>query len=171
MTMNETKKKNSTDNFIAHSTSLKVGDKAPDFEAKDQNGNSIRSKDFVGKNLVLYFYPKDDTPTCTKQACNLRDEFNQLENKNYAVVGVSADSEKSHAKFVKKHTLPFTLLADTNMKIIQAYDVWGLKMLFGKVYDGIVRTTFVIDSKGVIKAVINDVDSKNHASQILSIKF
>ncbi|WP_317896954.1 thioredoxin-dependent thiol peroxidase [Aurantibacillus circumpalustris] len=167
--MNETKKKNSTDKFIGHSTSLKAGDKAPDFEAKDQNGSTIRLNDFVGKNLVLYFYPKDDTPTCTKQACNLRDEFSLLSNKNYAVVGVSADSEKSHAKFAKKHALPFPLLADFDMKIIQSYDVWGLKMLFGKIYDGIVRTSFLIDQNGLIKKVIKDVESKNHVGQILSI--
>ena len=169
--MDVTKKKNNNeDTFKAHNTSLKAGEKAPDFEAKDQDGNTVRLADFSGKNLVLYFYPKDDTPTCTNQACNLRDEFKLLAEKDYAVVGVSADHQKSHAKFVKKFNLPYPLLADVDMKIIKTYDVWGTKMLFGRIYDGIVRTTFLIDQSGTIKRIINDVDSKNHVSQILEKK-
>lgn len=163
-----TKKKNNQDQpFKAHSSSLKPGDKAPYFEAKDQDGKTIRLTDFSGKTLVLYFYPKDNTPTCTNQACNLRDEFKNLAENNYTVVGVSADTEKSHAKFAAKFALPFSLLADTEMEIIKAYDVWGTKQLFGKIYDGIVRTTFIIDAKGIIKEIIKDVESKNHGQQIL----
>ncbi|PBQ33943.1 thioredoxin-dependent thiol peroxidase [Sphingobacteriaceae bacterium] len=167
--MSVTKKKNNEAAFKAHTSSLKPGDKAPDFETKDQDGNTIRLADFSGKTLVLYFYPKDNTPTCTNQACNLRDEYKVLAQKNYAVVGVSADDEKSHAKFAKKFSLPFPLLADVDMKIIKAYDVWGTKKLFGKIYDGIVRTTFIIDYKGFIKEIIREVESKNHGQQILSL--
>lgn len=154
-------------NFVGHQTSLKEGSKAPDFEAKDQQGRTIRLSDFVGKLLILYFYPKDDTPTCTNQACNLRDEFSSLPA-NTVLLGVSADDEKSHARFSKKHDLPFSLLADTEMKMIRDYDVWGTKMLFGKILDGIVRTTFIIDQSGTIKHIIKGVESKKHMSQILS---
>jgi len=150
-----------------HSTRLKAGDKAPDFKAKDQTGAVVSLKDFKGKKLALYFYPKDDTPTCTKEACNLRDNYSLLKKEGYAVVGVSADDEKKHTKFVAKYDLPFQLLADVDMSIIKAYDVWGEKKFMGKIYDGIIRTTFVIDEKGKIEKVITDVDSKNHAEQIL----
>jgi len=166
--MDVTKKKNS-EVFQAHSSSLKAGVKAPDFEAKDQDGNTVRLSDYFGKTLVLYFYPKDNTPTCTNQACNLRDEYQNLHKHNYHVVGVSADDQKSHLKFIKKYGLSFPLLADTDMRIIKDYDVWGRKMLFGKIYDGIVRTTFVIDSKGNIKEVIRDVESKKHGQQIIDL--
>lgn len=164
-----TKKKNKEEGFKAHTSSLKPGDIAPDFKAKDQNGNTVSLADFSAKTLVLYFYPKDNTPTCTIQACNLRDEYKLLSDKNYAVVGVSADSGKSHAKFATKFSLPFPLLADEDMTIIKAYDVWGKKQLFGKIYDGIVRTTFIIDASGLIKEVIRDVESKKHGEQILAI--
>lgn len=164
-----TKKKNKENAFEAHTSSLKPGEKAPDFEAKDQNGNKVRLADFSEKTLVLYFYPKDNTPTCTKQACNLRDEYKLLSHRNYAVVGVSADTEKSHAKFASKFSLPFPLLADEDMKIIKAYDVWGTKQLFGKIYDGIVRTTFIIDANGLIREIIREVESKRHGEQILAI--
>jgi thioredoxin-dependent peroxiredoxin len=150
-----------------HTTSLKVGGKAPDFKAKDQNGTIVSLKDFTGKKVVLYFYPKDDTPTCTVEACNLRDNYAALKKKGYAILGVSADEEKKHLKFIEKHKLPFQLLADVDMKVIKAYDVWGEKKFMGKIYDGIIRTTFVIDEKGRIEKIITDVKSKNHSEQIV----
>ncbi len=155
--------------FVAHKTGLTKGTPAPHFEAKDQHGNTVSLTDFRGLHLILYFYPKDNTPACSATACSLRDEFSLLTSKNYAVVGVSADSVKSHSKFAQKLALPYAILADTDMQIIKAYDVWGTKMLFGRIYDGIVRTTFVIDGEGVIEQVINEVDTKNHAKQILSL--
>lgn len=156
--------------FVAHTSSLKVGDKAPVFSAKDQHGKTISSKDLKGKNIVLYFYPKDSTPTCTVEACNLRDEYKLLNKKNIIVLGVSADDEKMHLKFATKNALPFSLLADTDMAIIKTYDVWGTKKFMGRIYDGIIRTTFVIDEKGIIKHIIRDVKSKEHAQQILALK-
>ena len=155
--------------FTAHQTRLKAGDKAPYFEGRDQNGNTVSSESLKGKTIVLYFYPKDDTPGCTAEACSLRDEYKYLSNANYAVVGVSADDEKSHAKFATKYSLPFPLLADTSMKVIKAYDVFGKKQFMGKIYDGIIRTTFVIDGNGVIKHVVTDVNTKEHAKQVLSL--
>jgi peroxiredoxin Q/BCP len=149
-------------------TSLKIGDKAPDFKGKDQNGKTVESKDFKGKKLVLYFYPKDDTPSCTNEACNLRDNFAGLKKKGYAVVGVSADNENKHKKFIAKYDLPFSLIADVDHKVIRAFDVWGEKKFMGRIFDGIVRTTFVIDEKGKIERVITDVDTKNHTEQILN---
>lgn len=150
-----------------HKTGLQVGVKAPDFKVKDQTGKVLSLKDFKGKKLVLYFYPKDSTPTCTVEACNLRDNFAVLKKKGYAVIGVSADDEKAHKKFIDKHQLPFSLLVDTEMQVIKAYDVWGEKKFMGRVFDGINRTTFVIDEKGKIEKVITEVNSKNHAQQIL----
>lgn len=150
-----------------HTTRLKAGEMAPHFSGKDQNGKKISLKDFAGKKLVLYFYPKDNTPTCTVEACNLRDNFAQLKKKGYSVLGVSADEEKKHLKFVEKFDLPFQLLADVNMEAIKAYDVWGKKQFMGKVFDGINRTTFIIDEKGKIEKVITDVKSKNHTEQII----
>lgn len=155
--------------FIAHSTSLKPGDKAPDFKAKDQHGKTISLSDLKGKNIVLYFYPKDNTPTCTLEACSLRDEHSYLAKKNYVVLGVSADDEKMHLKFANKYDLPFSLLADTDKAIINAYDVWGIKKFMGKIYDGIIRTTFIINEKGIIANVITDVKSKVHGKQILDL--
>lgn len=155
--------------FVAHKTGLTKGTKAPYFEAKDQHGTTVSLTDFRGKRLILYFYPKDNTPACTATACSLRDDYKNLVSKEYSIVGVSADSEKSHGKFAQKYALPFSLLADTDMKIIKDYDVWGTKMLFGRIYDGIVRTTFIVDGDGVIEQVINEVDTKNHAQQILSL--
>jgi peroxiredoxin Q/BCP len=155
--------------FIAHSTTLKVGTKAPAFSAKDQHGKTISLADFKGKNIVLYFYPKDSTPGCTMEACSLRDEHNYLNKKNFAVVGVSADDEKMHKKFADKYELPFSLLADTEMKIIKSYDVWGTKQFMGKIYDGIIRTTFIINEKGIISHVITDVKTKEHGKQILDL--
>lgn len=154
--------------FVAHKTGLKEGSKAPSFEGKDQNGVLINLAQFSGKKVILYFYPKDDTPGCTAESCNLRDEYDSLGTKNYVVIGVSADDEKSHSKFAAKYQLPFPLIADTELDIIKAYDVWGTKMLFGKIYDGIVRTTFIINENGFISRVISEVDTQNHTQQILS---
>ena len=155
--------------FSAHSTSLKVGDKAPVFSAKDQNGKTIALKDLKGKNIVLYFYPKDNTPGCTMEACSLRDEHQYLSKKNFVVLGVSADDEKMHKKFATKYELPFSLLADTDMAIIKAYDVWGKKQFMGRIFDGIIRTTFIINDKGIISHVITDVKTKEHGKQILGL--
>lgn len=163
------KKVSLVEKFEAHKTSLKPGDKAPVFSGIDQNGKQVNLGDFTKKKkVILYFYPKDDTPACTATACSLRDEYRYLGDKNYAVVGVSADSQKSHAKFAAKYELPFPLLADTELAIIKAYDVWGTKQLFGKIYDGIVRTTFIIGEDGKIVQVIHAVDTENHAQQVLS---
>jgi peroxiredoxin Q/BCP len=155
--------------FIAHTTSLKVGDKAPSFKEKNQDGKLISLADFKGRNVILYFYPKDSTPGCTMEACSLRDDHALLTKKNFITLGVSADDEKSHLKFATKHELPFSLLADTEMNIIKAYDVWGTKQFMGKIYDGIIRTTFVISDKGVIKHIITDVKTKEHAKQLLAL--
>ncbi len=149
-------------------TTIKEGTKAPDFTGIDQNGKSISLKDFKGHKVILYFYPKDNTPGCTATACSLRDEFKYLSNKNYAVVGVSADDEKSHAKFASKYNLPFPLIADTDKKVMKAYGVWGKKMFMGRIFDGIIRTTFIISTNGIIQEVIKSVDTANHAKQILS---
>lgn len=153
-----------------YSTHLKEGDKAPDFKGSDQDGNVISLKDFKGKKLVVFFYPKDNTPGCTAEACNLRDNYAALKKAGYAIVGISADDEKNHKKFIDKYKLPFPLIADVDRKIIEAYDVWGEKKFMGKVYDGIARTTFVIDEKGKIEKVISKVDTKNHTEQILEIR-
>ena len=146
---------------------LQVNAPAPAFEAKDQNGNVVKLTDFQGKKLVLYFYPKDDTPGCTAQACSLRDNYDALLAKGYAVLGVSVDDEKAHQKFIKKYDLPFPLLADTDHALVETYGVWVEKSMYGKTYMGIARTTFVIDEQGVIKEIINKVDTKNHAGQVL----
>lgn len=150
-----------------HTTGLKAGDKAPNFEGKDENGKKVSLKNYAGKKLVLYFYPKDNTPTCTIEACNLRDNYSLLIKRGYLILGVSADDETKHLKFIKKFDLPFQLLADVDMKVIKAYDVWGKKQFMGRIFDGINRTTFVIDEKGKIEKVITDVKSKNHTEQIL----
>ena len=146
---------------------LKAGDKAPDFKVHDENGKVRSLKDFKGKKLVLYFYPKDNTPGCTKEACNLRDNYTKFKKAGYEVIGVSTDSESSHKKFIDKQSLPFSLLADTDMELVKAYDVYGDKVLYGKKYKGVFRTTFVINEKGVIEEVITDVDTSAHAEQIL----
>jgi peroxiredoxin Q/BCP len=146
---------------------LKAGDKAPDFQGKDQNGNLIKQSDFSGKKMILYFYPKDNTPGCTSEACDFRDNYEMWLSKGYAVIGVSADSEASHKKFAEKHELPFPLIADEDKTIIQAYGVWGEKNLYGKKSMGIKRTTFVIDENGIITNVFKQVKSKTHTNQIL----
>lgn len=147
-------------------TQLKPGDKAPAFKSKDQNGNTVSLDDFKGHRLVIYFYPKDNTPGCTAQACNLRDNYDSLLAKGYKVLGVSADSEKSHQKFIEKFDLPFPLLADTEKEMLKAYGVWGPKKFMGRTFDGIHRTTFIIDEKGIIAGVVTKVDTKNHFEQI-----
>ncbi len=146
---------------------LQVGDKAPSFEAKDQDGNSIKLSDFQGKKIVIYFYPKDSTPACTAQACSLRDNYDALLHKGFVVLGVSVDDEKSHKKFANKYSLPFPLLADPEHIVVDAYGVWGEKMLYGRKYMGTIRTTFIIDETGVIQEIISKVDTKNHAGQVL----
>ena len=147
---------------------LKEGDKAPDFDVKDQDGKLHLLSNYKGKKIILYFYPKDLTPGCINESCNLRDNYSALKKKGFEVIGVSADTEKKHLQFIEKHDLPFSLLADTNKKVINAYGVWGPKKFLGKSYDGINRTTFVIDEKGTIIKIIEKVETKNHAEQILA---
>lgn len=148
-------------------TTLKVGDKAPNFSGLDQNGTSHKLTDYTGKKLVVFFYPKASTPGCTAEACDLRDNFARFQSSNYALLGVSADNAKAQLKFVEKYDLPFPLLADEDKSVIQAFGVWGPKKFMGKEYDGIHRTTFVIDENGSIEDVISDVKTKAHAAQIL----
>jgi len=147
--------------------SLKVGDEAPDFLVNDQNENPVKLSNFRGKKVVLYFYPKDNTPGCTAESCNLRDNYSALQKAGYEVLGVSKDSEKSHTKFIEKFQLPFTLLADTELDIHQKYGTWVEKSMYGKKYMGTARTTFLIDENGVIEEVIEKVKTKDHTSQIL----
>lgn len=147
---------------------LKAGDKAPDFTAKDQNGHEKSLSDYKGRKLVLYFYPKDNTSGCTAEACSLRDSCGALTDKGYAVLGVSPDSEKSHEYFISKHKLPFPLIADTDKTLAQAYGVWGEKKLYGHTYMGVIRTTFLIDENGFIENIISKVKVKNAGEQILS---
>ena len=147
-------------------THLQEGDKAPAFTAKDQNGQKLSLADFKGRRLVLYFYPEDDTPTCTAEACNLRDNYALLKQEGFSIVGVSPDEEKKHKKFETKYDLPFTLLADPGHKIIDKYGVWGEKQLYGRKYMGLHRTTFLIDEKGVIRKIFLKPRSKQHAAEI-----
>jgi peroxiredoxin Q/BCP len=146
---------------------LKIGDKAPKFEAFDQDGNTIKLTDYKGKKLILFFYPKASTPGCTMEACNLRDNYHQFLAKGYAVLGVSADSAKRQQNFITKNELPFPLLADEDKQVINTFGVWGPKKFMGREFDGIHRTTFVIDEKGIIEDVITKVKTKEHTSQIL----
>ena len=148
-------------------TTLKVGDKAPNFEAFDQEGNIIKLSNYIGKKLVLFFYPKASTPGCTMQACNLRDNYQMFIAKGYDVLGVSADSQKRQQNFINKNNLPFPLLADENKDVINAFGVWGPKKFMGREYDGIHITTFIIDEKGVIEDIIIKVKTKQHTSQII----
>jgi peroxiredoxin Q/BCP len=146
---------------------LKEGDKAPDFKGLDQNGKEVSLSDFKGKKLVLYFYPKDDTPGCTKEACNLRDNHSELLKKGFAVVGISPDDSTSHQKFIKKYELPFSLLADTEKTIMKAYGAWGEKNMYGKIVEGVLRSTFIIDENGVLLKVFKKVQTETHTEQIL----
>jgi peroxiredoxin Q/BCP len=148
---------------------LKVGDKAPEFNGVDQNGNAIDLNRYAGKKVALYFYPKDDTPGCTAQACNLRDNFSILKDKGIEVVGVSTDSVKSHAKFVDKFKLNFSLIADENKEIVEKFGVWGLKKFMGREYMGTNRMTFLIDENGVIEGIISKPKTNAHAEEILAI--
>ncbi|MEJ7560542.1 MAG: thioredoxin-dependent thiol peroxidase [Pedobacter sp.] len=150
-------------------TELKEGQTAPEFKAKDQDGNEVSLSQFAGKTVVLYFYPKDDTPGCTAEACDFRDNYQGLAAKEIVVLGVSVDDEKSHKKFVTKHSLPFTLLADTDKKIVEAYGVWGEKSMYGKTYMGTNRKTFIIDKEGKIAHIIIKVDTKNATAQVLEL--
>ena len=147
----------------------KEGEKAPDFTAKDQNGNIVSLSDFKGKNVILYFYPQDNTPTCTNEACNFRDNYQSLLSKGFSVIGVSPDTEKSHKKFETKFNLPFPLIADPDRKIVEQYGIWAEKTTFGRTYMGVLRTTFVIDPKGKILKVIDKVESKNASQQVLDL--
>jgi peroxiredoxin Q/BCP len=146
---------------------LKEGMKAPDFRGTDQQGNRISLGDLKGRKLILYFYPKDDTPGCTAEACNLRDNYKELTDRGFRVIGVSADTEKSHQKFISKYTLPFNLISDTEKSVLKAYGAWGIKKMYGKQYEGILRKTFIIDEKGTIIRIFDKVDTKNHTEQIL----
>jgi thioredoxin-dependent peroxiredoxin len=148
---------------------LTEGIKAPYFEGIDQNGNTIKLTDFEGKKVILYFYPKDNTSGCTAEACNLRDNYEELLQKGFVVIGVSPDSEKSHKGFAGKYSLPFPLIADTNKKILNDYGVWGEKKMYGKSYLGVIRTTFTIDEKGIIEKIITKVDTAGHTKQIFSL--
>lgn len=148
---------------------LKEGDKAPNFTSKDQNGNTVSLDQFKGKKVILYFYPKDNTPGCTAEACDFRDNYQSLKAKGIEVLGVSIDDEKSHQKFITKFELPFTLLADTDKAIVEAYGVWGEKSMYGKKYMGTNRTTFIIDEEGKITHIISKVDTKNPSTQVLDL--
>ena len=147
---------------------LNIGDKAPEINAVDQNGNQITLDQYKGKKVVLYFYPKDMTPGCTAQSCNLSDNYTLLQKNGYDVIGVSCDSIKRHQKFIEKHSLPFNLISDEDQKVVNDYGVWQLKKFMGREYMGIVRTTFLIDEKGIIQDIIEKVNTKDHTSQIIN---
>ncbi len=148
---------------------MNIGDKAPDFLGKDENGKEIHLSDYKGKKVVIYFYPKDSTPGCTTEACNLRDNYSELIKQGYAVIGVSIDDEASHRKFIEKNDLPFTLIADTDKKLVQEFGVWGEKQMYGRSYMGTLRTTFIVDENGTISKIITpkEIKVKEHAAQIL----
>tara|TARA_B110000977_G_C11082060_1_gene493233 strand:+ start:3401 stop:3862 length:462 start_codon:yes stop_codon:yes gene_type:complete len=148
-------------------TSLQVGDKAPDFNALNENGDRISLSNYSGKKVILYFYPKDMTPGCTAQSCNLGENYTLLKEKGFEIIGVSPDPAKRHLKFIEKYTLPFTLLADEDKTVLNAYNVWGLKKFMGKEYEGVHRTTFVIDENGIIEKIFLKVKTKDHTNQIV----
>jgi peroxiredoxin Q/BCP len=166
-TADPVKKKISATAFQPHQTQLKQGDKAPVFSGIDQDGKTVSLADYKGKKLVLYFYPKDDTPGCTAQACSLRDGYSLLKKNGIEIVGVSKDPVSKHKQFEKKYQLPFRLIADEDLTILKAYDVWGKKQFMGRVFEGIIRTSFLIDEKGKIKAVLDKPNTADHANQIL----
>ena len=148
-------------------TRLQIGDKAPNFTALNENGNPVSLTDYTGKKVILYFYPKDMTPGCTAESCNLGENYTLLKEKGFEIIGVSPDPAKRHLKFIEKYNLPFTLLADEDRTVLEAYNVWGLKKFMGKEYDGVHRTTFVIDEKGIIEKIFLKVKTKDHTNQIL----
>jgi peroxiredoxin Q/BCP len=150
-------------------THLKEGQKAPKFEGIDQDGKKIRLNDFAGKKVVLYFYPKDNTPGCTAEACNLRDNYKELMKKGFVVLGVSPDTEKSHKGFAEKYSLPFPLIADSTKTILNDYEAWGEKKMYGKTVTGVLRSTFIIDEKGFIEKIISKVETATHTEQILKL--
>ncbi len=155
--------------FKNYVTKLKAGDKAPAFKGVDQDGKKISSTEYKGKKMILYFYPQDDTLSCTAQACNLRDNFAELKKMGFEIIGVSEDGVTKHKKFETKYSLPFRLIADEDHAVINAYDVWGKKQFMGKVYDGLVRTTFIINEKGIIHGIVTRVLTKKHTQQILDL--
>ena len=146
---------------------IEIGDKAPDFKGLNQDGKEVKLSDFLGKNLILYFYPKDSTPGCTAEACDLRDNYQMWQSKSYEILGVSPDSQKSHQKFIEKYNLPFDLISDTEKEILIAYNAWGEKSMYGKKYMGVLRKTYVINSKGIIENIFEKVKTKEHSNQIL----
>lgn len=148
---------------------MQIGDKAPEVLGTDQNGKEVRLSDYAGKKIVLYFYPKDSTPGCTNEACNLRDHYDQLLQAGYQVIGASIDSEKSHLKFIEKHQLPFPLIADTEKKLVEQFGVWGEKSMCGRKYMGTFRTTFIINEQGIVERILlpKEIKVKEHAQQIL----
>lgn len=154
--------------LIKNMANLSAGDKAPDFIGSDQNGNLFKLSDLKGQKVILFFYPKDNTPGCTAEACNLRDNYGLLQSYGFKLVGISADSMKSHQNFITKYDLPFPLIADTEKQILKQYGAWGLKKMYGKESEGTLRTTFIIDENGVIMHIIKKVDTKNHTEQILT---
>lgn len=150
-------------------TGLKVGDQMPEFQGIDQNGKEFTNTSFAGKKVVIYFYPKDNTPACTNQACSLRDSYQAIQQKGYSILGVSMDTDKMHTRFIEKFSLPFPLIADIERKMIDSFKVWGLKKFMGREYDGIHRTTFVINENGVITHIIEKPNTKNHGEEILNL--
>ncbi len=146
---------------------LAIGAKAPDFKGKNQNGEELSLSNYSGKKLILYFYPKDNTPGCTAESCDLRDNYDMWLGKGYQVLGVSPDSEKSHRNFIAKHSLPFDLISDTEKEVLKAYNAWGEKKLYGRVYDGVLRKTYVINEEGIIENIFEKVKTKEHTDQIL----
>ena len=153
--------------LLIYKVMLKIGDRMPYFEVQDQDGNTVNSGELLGRKTIIYFYPKDNTSGCTAEACNLRDNYEALVAKGYNVIGVSKDSVKSHKNFKDKHALPFTLLADTATEMIKSFGVWGEKTLYGRKYMGTLRTTFIFDEAGILREIIEKVDTNNHAAQIL----
>ena len=147
---------------------LKIGDRMPDFEVVDQDGVKVTSEDLIGKKTVVYFYPKDNTSGCTAEACSIRDSYDAFKAKGYNIVGVSKDSAASHRKFIEKYDLPFTLLSDTTTQMLQAFGAWGEKKMYGKTVLGTIRRTFIFDEEGILERIIEKVDTKNHADQILN---
>ncbi len=150
-------------------TTLEAGNPAPQFTSINEDGQEVSLKDFKGKKLILFFYPKDDTPGCTAAACNLRDNYSVLREKGFEMLGVSPDKDTKHRKFIDKHSFPFSLVADPDKEVIKAYGLWGLKKFMGREYEGVYRTTFIIDEKGIIEHVISKVKTKAHTEQILAL--